>query len=772
MKALRLAIHGGGPASLALVEAIAETFTGSPEVRLLGVADPDPDAPALARARSLNIFTTVDPCELLLLEGLNLLVELSEDSPAAEALRREKPEQLPVLGRELLPLLYGLLRSEGRRLNAEHKSRDLFDNAREGIVFCTLEGGILDGNFSLALMLGYSRAELRGLNVAELAAGFSKRILRDHLAGLRSLGTSLVEMDFRRKDRTLLPVECDVTWVPQEKHFRMTVRDISLKQKLEESKRIYAEALERDVRERTRALQVSEEEARRQRQTAEGIISGSPIPMYVLNRDHRVIYWNRACESLTGCASGEMVGTNHHWKPFYPRRRPVLADLVIDNRVKEIERRYGRMQLRRSAVVEGAFEAEHFFPELGPAGSHLYMNAAPIRDETGEIQGAIVTFQDFSERVRMTQQIRRREIFVQNLIQNSIDGILATDERGKIVICNRGAVEILGYRPEDILGRLSYQDILSEANARSIREAFYGNRYGPPDKIINMEIQLLNRSDESIPVRFSGALLYEEGKEVGSVVFIQDLREIHRLQREKEQAQRMAAIGRTVAGLAHYIKNILMGLQGGAYVIRSGSAKKDLELVTRGWAMVERNIEQIANVVTDMLIYSKERQPKVEPVDPNDLVREILEMMGERAKLSGVRIVADVAPGLPPVPMERDAVYRGLLNLVGNAIDACTLQGLVNGKGLVKVSTGRAPGWGVRFQVSDNGIGMDEETQRRLFTDFFSTKGYKGTGLGLPVTQKIVHEHGGQLIVESRVGEGATFTVLLPAGPGEGNQGG
>ena len=112
--------------------------------------------------------------------------------------------------------------------------------------------------------------------------------------------------------------------------------------------------------------------------------------------------------------------------------------------------------------------------------------------------------------------------------------------------------------------------------------------------------------------------------------------------------------------------------------------------------------------------------------------------------------------------MDRTGIHRSLLNLISNAIDACTLEGIMKDNGSVLVRVDRPPGWGVRFTVSDNGTGIDRQTQDRLFSDFFTTKGYKGTGLGLPVTQKIVHEHGGRLNFESDPGRGSTFTILLP----------
>jgi len=252
------------------------------------------------------------------------------------------------------------------------------------------------------------------------------------------------------------------------------------------------------------------------------------------------------------------------------------------------------------------------------------------------------------------------------------------------------------------------------------------------------------------------------GKEVGSVVFIQDLREISRLEKEKARAERMAAIGQTVAGLAHYIKNILNGLKGGAYVINSAMRKENMELVAKGWGMVEKNIDQITRIVVDMLLYSKDRRPEYELTDPNQLVRDVLELMQERARASNVILMDELSPGLRKVPMDRTALHNCLLNLVSNAIDASTLKGLMEGQGLVTVKADRPEGWAVRFQVVDNGTGMNEETQKNLFTGFYSTKGYKGTGLGLPVTQKIVKEHNGELFFNSRPGEGTTFTLLLP----------
>ena len=900
MKTFNVAIVGGGPGCLAIMDMIYKDRFRQLRMNLIGVADVNPDAPALLRARELNLFTTTDYHDLFSLENLDLIIELTGNPTVSQAIQKEKPPHIQFMDHTVARLFWDFIQLEDEKLRTEKEAekkikeerdytskilntladsilvmddnkiikdvndtflkefnttrdqvvgrhcyeaifrrqdhcadsfcpllteasksvspdrkeyslerggsliyyeadytplsenghargwlislhnvtesktlqldlersqkryRDLFQNAGIGLMLFDSSGRILEANLAMAMLLEYSRAELESMYVSDLALDHSRLIFSQHLDGLKILGFTAVEMEFKKKSGEPVPVEANITWLEEEGIFQVMARDITLKKKLEESRKAYSERLEKEVEERTRQLKQSEAEARRLQKTAEGIIYGSPIPMFVLNKDHKIMYWNKACEKLTGFSSKEMLGTDNHWKPFYPRKRPLLADLIIDGDIDRIYELYKDMNLRKSSMVEGAFEAEHFFPHLGSNGTHLYFNAAPIRDDQGQIQGAIVTYQDFTERVKMTEELKQRQAFVQNLIENSIDGIIATDEKGRIVIFNRGATEILGYRAEEVIQKKTYKEILTPDTARAIRSAFYGDRYGPRGKIINMETQFLHQSGELIPVRLSGTLLYQKKKEVGSVVFIQDLREILRLQREKEQAERMAAIGRTVAGLAHYIKNIVTGLKGGAYVINSAVNKKDLSLVQKGWQMVERNIDQISNIVLDMLIYSRERKPQYQMVDPNSLVEEVVELMQERARLSAVQIELDLDPSIGPVAMDKTAIHRCLLNLISNAIDACTLEGLTEGNGKVIVRTDKPEGWGVRFQVIDNGTGMDEETQSKLFTDFFTTKGYKGTGLGLPVTQKIVKEHNGVLEFKSSKGRGTTFTLILP----------
>ncbi|MEJ2717289.1 MAG: HAMP domain-containing sensor histidine kinase [Deltaproteobacteria bacterium] len=181
----------------------------------------------------------------------------------------------------------------------------------------------------------------------------------------------------------------------------------------------------------------------------------------------------------------------------------------------------------------------------------------------------------------------------------------------------------------------------------------------------------------------------------------------------------------------------------------------------RGWEMVRNNIGRISALVQDLLSYSKERSPDLEKTDPNLLAEEACALFDLRAREKAITIRRDFDPDIPAIFLDARGIHTCLSNLISNAIDACEIDSK-EGDHVIVVKTFQDPPWGVVFEVSDNGVGMDEETKTKVFSSFFSTKGSKGTGLGLLVTSKIVQEHGGEISFESEPGEGTTFTISLP----------
>jgi len=245
--------------------------------------------------------------------------------------------------------------------------------------------------------------------------------------------------------------------------------------------------------------------------------------------------------------------------------------------------------------------------------------------------------------------------------------------------------------------------------------------------------------------------------------------ELKAAQQELLRNERLTTIGETVTGLAHYIKNILNGLRGGMYKINSGVNRDDRPLLKEGWDMANRNLAKISQLVLDLLSYSRGPMAQFKVHDPGPIALEVVESLQHLAGENNIRLrcVLDETPG--QAVLDPDGIHRTLLNLVSNALEACMYDANRSKQFEVVVRTFRETDeQGKEFlvlEVADNGSGMSEEVRENLFTRFFSTKGDKGTGIGLLITQKIIQEHGGRIDVASREGEGTCFQIRLNMTP-------
>jgi signal transduction histidine kinase len=232
------------------------------------------------------------------------------------------------------------------------------------------------------------------------------------------------------------------------------------------------------------------------------------------------------------------------------------------------------------------------------------------------------------------------------------------------------------------------------------------------------------------------------------------------------EAERMAAVGQTVAELSHTIKNIANALKGSIFVLGKGIELNEKEYLQQGWRMVEANVEKIKNLALDLLQYGKYTGASLSPCDPNVPAAEVLRLMAAKAADKDIRLASGLAEGIGPLPLDADGIHRCLLNLVDNALDACDKEPPDGRQRRVALSSSPLPGGGVEFRVEDNGAGMDEPVLARLFQGFFSTKLTGGTGIGLMMTKRIVDQHRGTIEVRSRKGEGSTFTIRIPGAEG------
>ncbi|QDU80449.1 Sporulation kinase E [Polystyrenella longa] len=237
--------------------------------------------------------------------------------------------------------------------------------------------------------------------------------------------------------------------------------------------------------------------------------------------------------------------------------------------------------------------------------------------------------------------------------------------------------------------------------------------------------------------------------------------ENHRYQNALLKAERLAAMGQTIAMLSHHIKNIMQGIRGGSYLVNNGLNDMNEELLQKGWQIVEKNQNRIYNLVMDMLTFSKERAPAYCEGDVNKLATDVEELVKGKAEEAHVIISLDLDTQIPPAWFDEEGIHRALLNIVSNAIDAVAEK--QGDEGEVQIATEYdANRDRISITVEDNGPGIPAPQLEKVFNMFESTKGSRGTGLGLAVSQKILHEHNGEITVESRPGLGCKFTLNWP----------
>jgi signal transduction histidine kinase len=383
---------------------------------------------------------------------------------------------------------------------------------------------------------------------------------------------------------------------------------------------------------------------------------------------------------------------------------------------------------------------------------HLQVMTLPVGDTEKHSDVVMEMAVDVTQIVKLEDELKLAHTFMESMIATSIDGIFALNEKGDVTIFNAAARRMLNVDDGHFISGATLSYMLPEGCLHKVLSS--------KDPLFIPETELRTINGDIVPARLAGLNLEFNEKFLGMAFFLQDIREVKQLEREKIDAERMAAVGATVAGLAHGVKNLLTALEGGLYMLNSGMKKSNIERIGNGLDMLNRNIERISMFVKAFLGFSKGREIRTRMAAPLDIAQEVVELYSAKAKIHGIQITCEQIGTVDKAAIDYEGMHECLTNLVGNAIDACLASDKPKGSA-VKVKI-LEKDHTIIFEVADNGCGMDYDIKHKVFTTFFTTKGLGGTGIGLLMTKKIVHEHGGTIDLTSEPGIGTTFSIRLP----------
>lgn len=306
-----------------------------------------------------------------------------------------------------------------------------------------------------------------------------------------------------------------------------------------ESKPTYEE-LELRVQELTeenRALEAAREVFTSNEKLFSQIVEGTPIATFVINAEHRITHCNKAWENLTGIPVSELIGTRRHWQTFYNKQRPVMADLIVDNAPEEEFARYYGNKYRKSTVIEGAYEAENFFPALGEKGKWLFFTASPIRDENGAVTGAIETLQDITERKRAEEKHQESERRFRSFLEFLPYPVVVFTVDGRVFYLNPAFTDTFGWTLDELKGEnIPY---VPPGLEQETREAI--DRLFQEHVLMRHETQRLTKDGRVLDVVLSGAFYQDSsGELLGELVMLRDITQEKRNARINEALLRIS----------------------------------------------------------------------------------------------------------------------------------------------------------------------------------------------------------------------------------------
>lgn len=383
--------------------------------------------------------------------------------------------------------------------NAENLSRNnldlIIDLFPESIVITDLKGNITDCNDKAVNLSGfYSKNELIGLNILNLAAPEDQKKVKDDIQKLLFKGL-LQNREYKaiNRDNKSIPIEISANVISNDScepyAFLCIIKDITKRKK-------------------------TENELKKSKNKLETIIQGSPVLTFIIDKNHKVLYWNKAIEEYSGLTAEETIGTQNHWKAFYGEKRPLLADLMLESDFEGISKWYSE-NYSRSKIIDGAYETEGFFPimgilpDMGKKGIWLRGTASIIKDEGGKIIGAMEILEDITEHKKAEEQIKKAFIYNRGLIEASLDPLVTIGPDGKITDVNSSTEDVTGYSRKQLIGT-DFSDYFTEPE--KAREGY--QRVFEDGIVRDYKLEIEHRKGYITPVSYNASVYKDENGEV------------------------------------------------------------------------------------------------------------------------------------------------------------------------------------------------------------------------------------------------------------------
>jgi len=434
-------------------------------------------------------------------------------------------------------------------------------------------------------------------------------------------------------------------------------------------------------------------------------------------------------------------------------------EVIVATAFSEIELAVQALQLDASDFITKPINDEALAVALKRA-KERYTTRRELRDYTSLLEEK---WMETAEELEKTFQ------FQKILIESSIDGIMACDREGKVIIFNRSMERLLGYEKGQVISKMSLDQLFASGEVEKFKHRLTSEECGGKDRLFLFETTLSHRDGGRIPVQLSAAVLFQGDEEIGVVCFFRDLRDLRKLAQDfADQARmlhqdKMISLGKLAASVVHEINNPLSGMLNYARLMlkilgRGAPSTESLQKFQGYLTLTEAELSRCSKIVSNLLAFSRKSELEFSRLNLNDLLMKCIMLSEHKLTLQNIRIDTRLQPDLPAVPGDFNQLQQCVINLIFNAVDA-----MPEGGALTMETAYHPQRNTVDIRVKDTGCGITGEDLNYIFDPFFTTKKEgKGLGLGLSTVYGIIDRHKGTVKVESEVGKGSVFTMTLP----------